>query len=642
MKLYQYPFSAIVDQTALKTALILNAVDPAIGGVLVRGHKGTGKSTAARALSVLLPEGVPFVELPLNATEDRLAGSLHIEKALRFGERCFEPGLLAAAHGGILYVDEVNLLEDHLVDAILDAAASGVNIVEREGISLGHAARFILVGTMNPEEGELRPQFLDRFGLCAAVMTVSDPEGREKILQRRLAFEDHPESFVSEWAAADEVLSDQIAMARERMGTIHIPHELTSVIVRLTRSLNVQGHRADIVMLKAARAHAALLEKDRPDMQDLLQAARLAIPHRMKSTPLDSIERLREQIDRAFRDASGDLELTESPAADVAQDAPEDWMESMQVPGSMAAGSILFQFLEQKQKETVAEPDAEIGAAAVSAEALASLTSPASDAGRDQRRSKRKISARTGRYLRAGAIEPGEQGFSIALDATLRQAALRRAQNRSRSSSDFTVTRGDLRKKKFVRPAEILIVFVVDASESMGSGAEARMKAAKGAAVAMLNRAYQDRSRVALVVFGGEEAKVLLAPTASIEVALAVLETLPTGGATPFSDGLMKAWQVVRSERLKDPGVKPILVIISDGEANVPVSPGVPALEELSALAGEIGTAGVTALFIDAGAHTSTAMRRIAEKMKASYLTMRELTPSSLVSAVRTTVRNQR
>ena len=163
MKLYQYPFSAIVDQTALKTALILNAVDPAIGGVLVRGHKGTGKSTAARALSVLLPEGVPFVELPLNATEDRLAGSLHIEKALRFGERCFEPGLLAAAHGGILYVDEVNLLEDHLVDAILDAAASGVNIVEREGISFGHAARFILVGTMNPEEGELRPQFLDRF-----------------------------------------------------------------------------------------------------------------------------------------------------------------------------------------------------------------------------------------------------------------------------------------------------------------------------------------------------------------------------------------------------------------------------------------------------------------------------------------------
>jgi magnesium chelatase subunit D len=636
MELYQFPFSAIVDQTALKTALILNAVDPAIGGVLVRGHKGTGKSTAARALALLLPEGVPFVELPLNATEDRLVGSLNIEKALRSGERCFEPGLLAAANGGILYVDEVNLLEDHLVDAILDAAASGVNIVEREGISYGHAARFILVGTMNPEEGELRPQFLDRFGLCAAVTTVSDPEGREKILQRRLEFEDHPESFVSEWAAADEVLSGQIAKAKARLAQISMPHELTSVMVRLTRSLNVQGHRADIVMFKAARAHAALLEKDSPDLQDLLPAARLAIPHRMKSTPLDSVERLREQIDRAFKEASGDTELTESTPDAFAQDGPEDWMESIQVPGSMAAGSILFQFLEKKQKETVYQPDAEIGATDLRAEDLAS------EEGGDQRRSKKKITARTGRYLRAQAIEPGEQGFSIALDATLRQAALRRTQNASRSSADFAVSRGDLRKKRFVRPAETLIIFVVDASESMGSGAKARMKAAKGAAVAMLNRAYQDRSKVALVVFGGEEAKVLLAPTSSIDVALAVLETLPTGGATPFADGLMKAWQLVRSQRLKDPGVKPILVIISDGEANVPVSPGVSALEELSALADEIGSAGITALFVDAGAHTSTAMRRIAEKMKASYITMRELTPSSLVSAVRTTVRNQR
>ncbi len=268
-------------------ALILNAVNPQIGGVLIRGERGTAKSTASRALAAVLPEGTSFINLPVSATEDRVVGTLDIEKAIQKGEKHFEPGILYSAHNGILYVDEVNLLDDHVVDLLLDAAAMGVNIVEREGISYSHPARFILIGTMNPEEGDLRPQLLDRFAFSVQIGGLMDMRQRVAIMERRIAFETDPEGFREEWADKEDQLSRRIANARRMVNDVRYSRRDLATIASLTASLNVDGHRGDIVILRGAQAHAAFMGRDHITHEDILLAAELALPHRMKSSIFD-------------------------------------------------------------------------------------------------------------------------------------------------------------------------------------------------------------------------------------------------------------------------------------------------------------------------------------------------------------------
>ena len=394
MKREVYPFTAIVGQERMRMALMLNAVDPSIGGVLIRGHKGTGKSTAVRGLPGILPsievvEGCPFqcppdsgrgmhdgcrerlargetlpratiptplVEMPLNATEDRVAGTLHIEHALRTGQRRFEPGLLAAANRGILYVDEVNLLDDHLVDLLLDAAASGVNVVEREGISESHPARFILVGTMNPEEGELRPQFLDRFGLCVFVESLVETEQRKEIVLRRMEFERTPDSFVEEWAEAEGSLAGKIARARDSLDDVRIPGELLELAVRLVVEVEVHGHRADLAILRTARALAALLEKEEVERSDLVEAAHYVLPHRIRKTLFSTNEKLVAAIDDALASALGKGRAAGEEGDWEAALDEDELTEAMQIPGAGAAGSILLSFEKKNLKSVFTTP----------------------------------------------------------------------------------------------------------------------------------------------------------------------------------------------------------------------------------------------------------------------------------------------
>ncbi|BDF72568.1 magnesium chelatase [Oscillospiraceae bacterium] len=320
MERYEYPFTALVGQEDLKTALLLNLVDPRLGGVLIRGEKGTAKSTAVRGLAALLDEvevveGCPFhcradggalcdacsampqrrtvsyrrrvVELPVSATEDRVVGSLDLERALKEGVKAFEPGLLAQANGNILYVDEINLLEDHIVDVLLDSAAMGVNTVEREGVSYSHPARFILVGTMNPEEGDLRPQLLDRFGLVAEVRGEPEADARKEVVRRRLAFEDDPAAFCAGWEREQESLRGQIQAAQLRLGRVTLPDALFDAVARVCTQLQVDGHRADITMIKTARALAALEGREEAGEGDLRRAAALALPHRLRRAPFE-------------------------------------------------------------------------------------------------------------------------------------------------------------------------------------------------------------------------------------------------------------------------------------------------------------------------------------------------------------------
>lgn len=314
-----FPFTAIVNQERMKRALILNAVSPRIGGVLIRGERGTAKSTAARALAALLPDisvlagsryncdpdrpdewsddsrarygngqilteirQTPFIDLPVSATEDRVVGTLDIEKAIKTGEKHFEPGILASANRGVLYVDEVNLLDDHVVDLLLDAAAMGVNVVEREGISFTHPSKFILVGTMNPEEGDLRPQLLDRFAFSVQIEGLDDPEERVDIIERRVAFEIDPDGFRRQWAERERELSERISQARDMVNMVRYSRRDLLSIAGLVSSLNVDGHRADLVILRGAQAHAALQGRDRVSDEDIVLAAELALPHRIR------------------------------------------------------------------------------------------------------------------------------------------------------------------------------------------------------------------------------------------------------------------------------------------------------------------------------------------------------------------------
>jgi len=348
-----YPFTAIVGQERMKRALILNAVDPRIGGVLIRGERGTAKSTAARALAALLPQvkvvdgchfgcdpdrpqtwctecreretirdelrPTPFVNLPVSATEDRVVGTLDIEQAIQKGERHFEPGVLAAANRGLLYIDEVNLLDDHVVDLLLDAAAMGVNIVEREGISFSHPARFILVGTMNPEEGDLRPQLLDRFALSVEIRGIRDPRDRVAIMERNIAFESAPEDFREHWLPQETELSAKIEAARALLRQVTYTQRDLLSIAALSASLNVDGHRSDLVILKTAIAHAAFEQRTALTGRDIALAAELALPHRLKHGPF-------HQQDVSFTELQERIEQLQGATleSDETQPAPED------------------------------------------------------------------------------------------------------------------------------------------------------------------------------------------------------------------------------------------------------------------------------------------------------------------------------
>ena len=385
-----FPFSAILGQEAMQTALLLCAVDPAIGGVLVRGQKGTAKSTAARALASLLPAvtvvagcpfhcdperpdqmhdechaqhasaslsremiATPFVDLPLSTTEDRLIGTLHLEETLKSGKRQFQPGLFAAAHRGILYVDEVNLLPDHLVDLLLDTAASGQNLVEREGLKYSHASRFILIGTMNPEEGELRPQFLDRFGLCVTIAGVDDISARRDIVLRRLAFDQDPAGFISGFTESDETLRQQVIQARQRLEDVLIPTATIDRAVAIATAAKVQGHRAELALVRSARALAALLERDSVTIPDLHEVAGFALAHRIPGPTVLSQEDVYAQL----------AELETGPMRGAASDQDPGQgddqiylMENVDFPGSAAAGSSLFTYLKKKLKTASSLP----------------------------------------------------------------------------------------------------------------------------------------------------------------------------------------------------------------------------------------------------------------------------------------------
>ena len=661
-----YPFSSVVGMDDLKLALLLNAVSPGVGGVLVRGEKGTAKSTVVRGLVEVLPPiaviagcrfscdpdspdpgcpdgphpvGAParqrrarLAELPVGATEDRLVGSLDIERALTEGVTAYEPGLLAGAHRGLLYVDEVNLLHDHLVDLLLDAAALGRCYVEREGVSVAHAARFLLVGTMNPEEGELRPQLLDRFGLTVQVVATRDPAERAEVVRRRLAYDGDPAGFTAGWAAETERLARRISAARTRLGCVRLSDAVLRQICAVCSAFSVDGLRGDLVTARAAMALAAWHNREEVTTEDVRAAARLALPHRRRRDPFDAPGLDEEALDEALRRAgevspdgddprggpdrpggggsgsAGGTDAVNGPAALTRAQAPSAPGLSRDDGPSGAAdargentagptGSGVAQSGTGESGRAQSGGTAESGAGEADAGAPGAtaargpdgaaarasshdaarltvapsgmpfrppvFTIPGIGAGAPGRRSAARIPQ--GRLT--GARLPRGRVTAVHLPATLRAAAPhQRARGwRPAVGVPLSLAPSDLREAVRHGREGNLVLFAVDASGSMA--ARERMRAVKGAVLSLLLDAYQRRDKVGMISFRADSAQVLLPPTSSVEAGARRLAQLPAGGRTPLAAGLIRSGEVLAAERLRDPGRRPLLVIVTDGRA---------------------------------------------------------------------------
>lgn len=651
-----YPFPAVLggdpdapgglDDMAL--ALVLSAISPGIGGVLIRGEKGTAKSTLVRALAQVLPpidvvagdrfssdpteanplspdgpfpsdaavetRPVRLVELPVGATEDRVVGSIHLERALSAGTVDFEPGLLARANRGILYVDEVNLLADHLVDLLLDAAAMGRLTVERDAVSVTHAARFVIVGTMNPEEGELRPQLLDRFGLTVEVSAPRDPVLRAEAVRRRLAFDADPDAFAATYAASQDRLRARIRQAQDLLPQVALTDAALVKIGEICAAFDVDGLRGDIVCARTAVAHAAWQGRDAVTLEDLRVAARLALPHRRRRKPFDAPGLDEAELDELLPpEDSGPEPDPDGPGPDGPEpDGPPDGSPAPeQQDGPAPTGH------SKPGSTSTVGADSPYRARLFSVDGVGS--------GRAGRRSR----ARTSSGRRVGATASGSTG-GLHLFETLRAAAPHQGA-RGRAGGRMILAANDLRRAVREGREANLVLFVVDTSGSMA--AAERMRHVKTAILSLLLDAYRRRDRVAVVTFRDTQAEVVLPATGSVEIAAVRLDELPAGGRTPLAEGLTEAVEVIRRERLREPACRPLLVVLTDGRATAGADP----VERSRLAADQIAGQGYSTVVVDCenGRMRLGLARTLAEHMRAEYVPLPQVSAEALTEVVR-------
>lgn len=559
MKQLSYPFAAIVGQNEMKLALLLAAVDWRLG-VLLRGDKGSGKTTSARGLAALLPEPSPFINLPIGTTEDRLLGGLHLERALK-GEPVLKPGLLSEAHGGVLYVDEVNLLPAHLGDALLDAAASGINVVEREGLSASHRAEFVLLGSMNPEEGSLRPQLLDRFALSVTVTAPLDPLERQKVVERRIAFERAATAFSEQWSSEQQILRGQIVTARAVVNDVVCSDEMLGQISSTICEHGVRSLRADLAVMRAAVACAALAGDKSVESRHISIVLPLVLAHRTREGGRSSSPKLPPQ-----------------PPPPQRQEPPEESSS-----GEEKAQAAMERIFATKQVET---PAIHTVAAKPTFRGVSSST-PASN--------------------RGPVVGSRQSDTPIELDirATINHAVIKTGTPRPKTS--------DLHERIRAPRTGTRYLFVIDSSGS--HAAQERMRLVKGATSNLLTRSFKREDEVAIIVFRGTSAQVILEPTGTLPDALTALEYLPTGGRTPLAHALELAQGYITPSTL--------LVLLTDGRANIPLHSGDPWQEALD-IAGQLHC---HALVIDT---ENPALRigqsqKLAEILGAHYVSLEEI-----------------
>ena len=577
-----YPFTAIIGQDLMKLALILNAINPKIGGVLIKGTKGTAKSTAVRALADLLPEidiikDCPFncnphdlkeschecqhkiidkklsisdiesrkmrvINLPINATEDRVVGTIDIKKALEEGSKALEPGILAEANRNILYIDEVNLLSDNVADVLLDSAAMGINIIEREGISIHHPSNFILVGTMNPEEGNLRPQLLDRFGLSVEAKPILDIKKRVKIIKYAEKYHIDPHKFHDEFVDKQKELREKIVNARKILKSVKISNEQLKKIAKLSIKLEIDSHRADITINTTAKTLAAFHGRTEVIEEDIKIATKFALAHRLRKLPFEDKSIDEKEIERMFK---------EKDKKDI------DELNKID--------------RENKNKEIINLKEEVFGVDSnVSTDKLIDKERILKDMNTSGQRLLHPTHDKKGKYI--GGHKPKNYNFNsssdIAVLETINKAVLEPENKDAHKNGEKLLIKDEnVQFKKRIGKSSYLFIFCVDASGSMG--ANERMKAVKGVIFSLLHSNYIYRDKVSLVIFRGDNAEVILPPTRSTDLAFKMLKEIPTGGTTPLIKGLIKALEVALEEKRKKTGYLPLIILISDARGHV-------------------------------------------------------------------------
>lgn len=640
------PFTAIVGQDLLKQALILNAINQDLMGVIIKGQRGTAKSMAVRAMAELLPEeefslecpygcspepGWPHcdicqgvldegrklkterrklsvVTLPLSATEDKIVGSINIEKALKGKTDVFEPGLLAKANRGIIYIDEINLLDDNLVDILLDSAAMGVNIVEREGISIAHPSRFILVGTMNPEEGELRPQLTDRLGLYVDVKGIEDLDKRVEIIDVMEEFDADNQTYHDKFENDRKMLVDKINLAKSILNEVKLQKDLKQLIAKICVDFGIDGHRADILMSRCSKTIAAFDGRKYVERPDVEMAAKFIIPHRVRRDPFDEEEPIEQKLQQTVREQnqkdSDDGEQREENSEEnpgQGQDEEQDRNNNNpENPQEKKDNDINFNKPPAgsgNQEEPGKGDNSGSGSQQPENRDNGSeanfMMSPGIEIKRDRKvktgrgRRARTLSTHSGKYIKSR--KPKSDTTDIAIDATIRSSVAVKGK--------IDVDTQDFREKVREKKKAVTTVFVVDASGSMGVGK--RMEFARGALLSMLRDSYQKRDKVGFVIFKDNKANILLKPTSSINNAYRKMKNIPTGGRTPLSNGLLSGLKAMMDEMIKDKNCIPVIVLVSDGRANVSKNGG-GIKKEIITVSREIKKRNINLVVIDA------------------------------------------
>ena len=622
-----FPFVAIEGQGRIKKALLLNIINEKIGGVLISGEKGSAKSTLVRGLEKILTDK-KVINLPLNITEDNLVGSIDIEKTLKTGKKVFQEGILKKCHNNILYIDEINLLGESIISTILEVISREKNYIEREGISFSHDCKFILIGTMNPEEGDLRAGLLDKFGLYVNAEGSKDILERINIIKKRLEFEKNPIEFSEKYSEDEELLREKIFSAKEKFKKIKVSEQIMNIAIKFIEEANCLGNRAEIILIETAKSIAALDKRTYLNIDDLKEAATFVLPHRMnaknKALPNEANNKHNDNTDNDSHQTNTqtDNSMNNSESAQETENNSQD--NNIQKNENKDNDSL----------ENFSEEEFDIGEIYKIKNIFLDNTKDKFKRKGTGKRCKTKSSSLQGRYIKSSI--PRGKIRDFALDASIRAAApyqLKKDDN----SLMINIKKEHIRIKQREKRTGISILFAVDSSGSMG--VKKRMEAVKGAVMSLLKNAYEKRDKVGMLSFRRNRAEELLPFTRSIDLARKKLEKLGTGGKTPLSEGLLKAYNIIKTEMKRNKEVIPVLILLSDGKANFSFSGKDPVIESLE-IAEKIKKEKIKCIVIDTeeGFIKLEMARTLSEAMEADYYRLDNIKSEDLIQLVKNNI----